>query len=312
MTAPTHTWKSFKTFVDELVTQKRTLVFRGQSRSSWGLVSTYHRLAAPLPSAAYWTQVLPLVHDYISTWTGKTWDLSNNMQRAAFVGFLQHNGFPTPLLDWTRSPYTAAYFAFEGVQNFAPNSEHVAIFAFDSARWNYEWAAIYDTGADEAHVSLLSAESRGNHKQLIQQGLYTFSTVIDQELHIRRLEAARKRTDPKSVAYLTKITLAVEETPLAIRDLALMGISAMTLDPSLPGVCKHLREILFPVSTMDENKKQEELLANLRRLKEVQTSGDSPADHQPSMRSQVAGTELGKTLRKKSVKSGTKKVAREA
>jgi hypothetical protein len=42
-----------------------------------------------------------------------------------YLAHLRHNGFPSPLLDWSRSPYVAAYFAFSGAR-----SDNVAIYVY--------------------------------------------------------------------------------------------------------------------------------------------------------------------------------------
>lgn len=242
---PTHSWKSFKDYIDDLSADRRSLLFRGQSRAEWGLVSTYHRLASPGEPANYW-KALYVVHDYICTWSGRTWNLADTFDVASFLGFLQHNGFPTPLLDWTRSPYAAAYFAFAGVSDSNPTSDEVAVFAFDHRAWSTDWNQIYDVWFPGDHVSVLQSQSRGNHKQLLQQGAYTFSTVRDQAEHIEAYEAAFQRDhgDPKK--YIEKHLLSVQEKPTVMHDLGLMGISAMTLFPGVEGVCRHLAEALFP------------------------------------------------------------------
>lgn len=245
MQTPTHTWQSFKAYVDNLAAGGRSLFFRGQSQADWGLVSTYRRLVSPGDPGAYWL-LLNLVHDYIATWSGRAWKLENNFELASFLGFLQHNGFPTPLLDWTRSPYAAAYFAFEGVNDAVPLSDHVAIFAFDHLAWSADWKQIYDVHVSSDHVSVLQSQSRGNHKQLLQQGAYTYSTVHDQAEHIVACEVQYFVEHGQAKEYLTKHIISVHEKPIVMRDLGFMGISAMTLFPSVEGVCRHLASALFP------------------------------------------------------------------
>ena len=270
MAKPSHDWSAYKAELDHLRPDGRPLVYRGQSQEEWGLVSTYHRLVEPGPPSTYW-QVLQIVHDHLTTWTGRSWDLASQIELASFVGFAQHHGFPTPLLDWTRSPYAAAYFAFEGVNDSEPKSDCVTIYAFDHILWARDWRQIYDVQSEEAHVSMLYSQSRGNHKQLLQHGLYSFSTVRDQEPHIRNCEEHAKRGNPSHQGYLRKISISVHEKPLVMRDLGLMGVSAMTLFQTVEGVCKHLRELLFPAPKLGltPSERRSALEESLRRLLEA-------------------------------------------
>ena len=68
-------WNEFKDAVSNLTHTARGIVYRGPSDASWGLVSSYHRLAAAVASSVYWA-LLDEVKDYVETWSDHSWDLS--------------------------------------------------------------------------------------------------------------------------------------------------------------------------------------------------------------------------------------------
>lgn len=121
-------WAEYKAIAGNDLELNGAVIYRGQRLSSWGLVSSVHRtaLVRSIPELKMYADcMLPPVHDALEAWVGRSWDLKNALGLAEFLAFLQHNGFPTPLLDWTQSPYIAAYFAFEGVNHFKPQAEDV-------------------------------------------------------------------------------------------------------------------------------------------------------------------------------------------
>lgn len=235
------TWAEYKAQAAIDLESDGALIYRGQRSTKWGLTSTLHRtaLVQSIPDVkGYADFVLPQVHEALEAWVGRSWKLNEALGLAEFLAFLQHNGFPTPLLDWTASPYIAAYFAFEGVNHFDPQTEDVAIFSFNQKLWTSAYKQIYDFADFTPHVSVLRPRQVGNHKLAVQQGCFTVTNVKDVEEHIRLNE----KNDLK---FLTKYELDVRERPRVIRELSLMGISAIQLMPSVEAVCKKAVEDLI-------------------------------------------------------------------
>jgi hypothetical protein len=122
------------------------LLFRGQREASWTLDTTLERYKpSSLSLAHYYTSIwaaLPQIEAHTqqrweleppNTYREKTRDSDAGLYfKAQFPGYdymcyLRHHGFPSPLLDWTRSPYVAAFFAF---RNEGDPDGRVAIFVY--------------------------------------------------------------------------------------------------------------------------------------------------------------------------------------
>ena len=121
--------------------QAQNLWFRGQSSAGWKLTTTLERHAnEPFSFMDYYRLALR-IQPQIETESGLIWDVPAfpeiaswtkrydhshySMLADGYLAHLRHNGFPSPLLDWSRSPYVAAYFAFSGAV-----ADSVAIYVY--------------------------------------------------------------------------------------------------------------------------------------------------------------------------------------
>lgn len=85
----------------------------------------------------------------------------------------------------------------------------------------------------------------------MQQGLFLWSNVNNIENHIKLCEKYPGQ-------FLTKYVFDVRERPKVIKELSLMGISAVQLAPSIESVCKKAIEDfigLIPMGGIAEEKK---------------------------------------------------------
>lgn len=243
-------WTDFKILAGKQVALDGAYIYRGQRDASWKLATSLHRtgiIRNPQEGQAYINVILPQVLDPVSAWSNRNWDLTSPLGLAEFLAFLQHNGFPTPLLDWTHSPYIAAYFAFESINHFAPQNDAVAVYALNEKLWRerHPRTGYADVATTEPLLANITPRQFGNHKLALQQGCFTFTNVPEIEPFIEAEEAVH------SCTFLEKYVLDIDDRPHAMRELSLMGTSAIQLDPCIESVCKKALEDIIrlqPVS----------------------------------------------------------------
>jgi hypothetical protein len=156
---------------------------------------------------------------------------------------IQHHGYPTPLLDWTYSPYVAAFFAYRGISNekaaASKPTDVVRILVFDYVGWKADYNQIPFLDPAVLHFSVAEFIALENERMIPQQAASTVTNIDDIESYIMEGESAAKKS------YLGAIDLPVSERKEVANDLRYMGITAGSLFPGLEGMCEELKERNF-------------------------------------------------------------------
>jgi hypothetical protein len=229
------TWDQYKSYVSEL--GHYHFIYRGQPQI-WRLRTPFHRTGRGDLRTFFGTDV-PISHRHLSGRLKHVFDLTQPLQDAAFLNLVQHHGYPTPLLDWTYSPYIAAYFAYSRAKaKYVAAKAKVRIFIFDRVEWCAAFQQMLHVGVRVPHFSIVGPISIGNERMIPQQALSSYATVDDIESYIRSRETDTKR-------YLRVIDLPLIEREKVMRELSLMGITAGSLFTGIDGACEELKARFF-------------------------------------------------------------------
>lgn len=245
------------------------LLFRGLGNAQWTLQTTlersadadanqtllsyYHRMERSKPVVESFTN---RVWDSIPSWPTFERTLQDETAKATWIDkilldnpaiyqymiYLRHHSFPSPILDWTASPFIAAMFAFD---LFDPSAKDVAIHV-------YGRDSIQGFSSDE-HLFIVGPYLRTHTRHYLQQSRYSMCLKLriqqDASLRYDYLFVSHDRALARNTNkdLLAEIIIPASERTAALRQLDSMNINPYSLYGSEESLIRTIarREMLF-------------------------------------------------------------------
>jgi len=215
-----------------------SLLFRGQENSSWSLTTTLDRKRERMLFKDYYG-IITRIRPQIETLTGSEWPIPDYPQVRKdvedydkfsmelwcgrcpgypYLAYLRHHGFPSPLLDWSRSPYVAAYFAFNKAE-VSTNKVAIYIFAEISNK---------SSGNRMSVLHRYGPYVKTHRRHVLQQSEYTLCTVFDDAFRFEKYDTI---FDPgrHQQGFCWKLTLPSTERTKVLRLLDEYNLNTFSL-----------------------------------------------------------------------------------
>ena len=243
-------WNEFKEWTTCARDEKGAAIFRGHGSNSFRLRTTLHR-AGMHRLERYCAESLVQFRGHAEAVLGVRFNLSDADDYSTLLGLTQHHGLPTPMLDWTSSPYIAAFFAFsDAVESLEsrPNDTHVRIYGLAQDFVNRWSPPVVTLPYISPYVSSLAISPINNSRLYAQQGKFLVTNIADLEYWLCSID--QPNGQKMLIAADVPITCAYE----ALKDLQFMGLTAATMFPGLDGVCRMLKhEMSFNRQSLQNN-----------------------------------------------------------
>lgn len=237
-------WQQFISLVNEgmFCEQDDDVLFRGQRNGSWALTPSIARLS--LHGTYSKKEAEYQLDTFKYSIRGRTKVPVSQLEDEDVWALGQHYGLWTPLLDWSRSPFVAMFFAMSepNPEDESPKNYSRAIFRINRTKlseyMNYDF-----------FINPLSSD----HDRLISQdGLFTLSPAGETTLESKVINALAENgveVDQPEILkeFICKVHVPVEseiERKKAILALRRMNLHFANLYPDLEGSSMHCNDLL--------------------------------------------------------------------
>jgi hypothetical protein len=239
-------WSDFFGFLETVVfhssiKSKPSYIWRGQRRSDWSISSSLDRLLQKLDFIAAGPQVLDnLSAEHLRSFAyaargrrglnPRKLDLEKDANEWWALG--QHFGLATPLVDWTRSPFAAAYFAFD--ESAPEQTKHRVVYALDRFAVERRSKALGESPeGKKAAIEFVEPMSDENQRLVSQSGLFTRAPIlVPVEFWVA------KAFEGSQAAVLLRVKIPDAGRLSCLRTLNRMNINHLSLFPDLTGASR--------------------------------------------------------------------------
>jgi FRG domain len=188
------------------------LLFRGHADASWKLESTLDRIGQRGMNFSEYYRLIAVAQHEIEAFTGQRWEipyypdiesqfrewdfpkLSRDFHAMyGYMAHLRHHGFPSPLVDWTRSAHIGAYFAF----SHASDDSDASIYVLSQARMT-------SSRSGKPQIITLGPNTRTHRRHYIQQCEYSLCLQFDDAWHLPTMKRLLRKA-PTSGRRATRV-----------------------------------------------------------------------------------------------------------
>ena len=213
-------WDEFHNLIVEKI-KNRNYVYRGQGNAYWKLEPTLSRNLKYLSEELYDKFKKIQLESFKKSIRGRTKfynDIIKNDNEIWAIG--QHNFLNTPLLDFTESPYVAAYFAFA---DDSIKSDYRVVYGISKSN-------IVDNHNNNLEIFMPVSDY---NNRLISQSALFVNFKIKKDLETLIVEKYKEQVDKK--VKLVKIKIPSVQRDKCLKSLNRMNINHNTLFPDLYG-----------------------------------------------------------------------------
>ena len=219
--------------------QDYALLFRGQGNSCWPLSATLERTRERMLYKDYY-RIISKIRPQIESLVGGDWPIppyqeverlvktydefdkilwAGDRPAYAYMAYLRHHGFPSPLLDWTRSPYVAGYFAFADTCQ----EENGKISIFVLCQRNFRLS-----GNRMDVVYFFGPYVKTHRRHVLQQSQYTACLSFHDEWRFESYDRVFEK-GPRQQAFCWKFTIPITERSKVLALLDEHNLNAFSL-----------------------------------------------------------------------------------